>query len=490
MASAGSPFRANDILDDLAAGFSRFESSAHNEFRVAKVRNPEKLVHVFIERTFESDEAMTLSLEEVASICHFPASAGTPRVKWLNAKEAPWPENLPREGLLLGDAIFRGKSKPAYLADGDRGRHLYAIGQAGTGKSAFLANLALEDIKAGKGVAIIDPQGDIVERVRGLIPESRLPDVVSFDPAAHSRPHASHAFQALNILEHDPSRPEEKAFIASEVHAMFSKLFPPETIGPLFEPYLRNTLLLLLDNAANEPATLLDVPRLFNDTHFRSHKLEGVKNTVVEAFWKKALAQSAGKEAFSSIAPHIIAKFHRFTSDAALRPVLSHAKSSFNFEEIMDSRKIMLVNLAKGKANLHHADLVGMIFMAKIMMAARAGKHSDFNIYIDEFQDFTTNSFAAFLPEAHKYGVNFTLAHQRVAQLPDTTRKSVFSHAGSMAAFRVGPQDAEFLAKQFAPTFNQNDLMNIENLNAYAKVSIGGKTSHPFKLRIFIPSTP
>lgn len=486
VASAGSQFQANDILDGIAAGFNQFTSPTRNEFRIVKPRNPDKLIREFIYRDFDAGEAMTLSSEEIASFYHLPiTSTETPRVKWLKAKEAPPPENLPRQGLLLGEAVFRGASKPVYLTDDDRRRHLYVVGQTGTGKSTLLGNTVIEDIRSGKGVAIIDPHGDLVENVLGFVPPNRLDDVIYFDPGDLSRP------LGLNMLDYNFNRPEEKTFIVNEMQSIFNKLFPPETMGPMFEQYMRNALLLLMEDMPNEPATLVEMPRLFTDPQYRMRKLARIRNPVVVDFWTKEAAKATGEGSLSNMAPYITSKFNNFISNDYMRPIIGQPKSAFNFRAVMDSGKILLINLSKGKIGDINAGLLGMIFAGKILMAALsrtdiadANRRRDFNLYIDEFQNFTTDSIATILSEARKYRLNLTVAHQFIGQLTDNIKNAVFGNVGSMLVFRVGVQDAEFLVKQFEPVFNQNDLLNIDNLNAYAKLLIGGQTSRPFNLRV------
>jgi hypothetical protein len=268
-------------------------------------------------------------------------------------------------------------------------------------------------------------------------------------------------------------------------------LFPPETMGPMFEQYMRNALLLLMEDMVNEPATLIEMPRLFTDTQYRLRKLERIHNPVVVDFWTKEAAKATGEGSLSNMAPYITSKFNNFISNDYMRPIIGQPKSAFNFRELMDSGKILLINLSKGKIGDINANLLGMIFAGKILMAALsrtdiadADKRRDFNLYIDEFQNFTTDSIATILSEARKYRLNLTMAHQFIAQLTDNIKNAVFGNVGSMMVFRVGVQDAEFLVKQFEPVFNQNDLLNIDNLNAYAKLLINGQTAKPFNLHV------
>jgi hypothetical protein len=486
VASAASPFQANDILDGLTAGFSQFGSPMRNEFRIVKPRNPKNIVNDFIYRIFDDGEKMILSSEEIASIYHLPiSSTETPRVKWLKSKEAAPPDNLPAAGILIGDAIFRGVAKPVHITDDDRRRHIYVIGQTGTGKSTLLGNMIIEDIQSGKGVAIIDPHGDLVENALGFVPKERVDDVIYFNPGDLERP------LGLNMIDFNPQRPEEKTFIVNEMQSIFNKLFSQETMGPMFEQYMRNALLLMMEDSVNEPATLVEVPRIFTDSAYRTRKLARIHNPVVIDFWEKEAVKAGGEASLANMTPYITSKFNNFISNDYMRPIIGQPKSAFNFRDVMDNKKILLINLSKGKIGDINAGLLGMIFTGKILMAALsrvdiadADKRPDFNLYIDEFQNFTTDSIATILSEARKYRLNLTMAHQFIAQLEDKIKDAVFGNVGSELVFRVGVQDAEFLVKQFEPAFNQNDLVNIDNLNAYAKILINGQTSKPFNLKV------
>jgi hypothetical protein len=486
VASAGSQFQADDILDGLTAGFSQFASPMRNDFKIVKPRNPKSLIEKFIYRTFDDGAKMTLSAEEISSIYHLPiSSTETPRVKWLKSKEAAPPDNLPKQGLLLGESVFRGQAKPVYLTDDDRRRHLYIVGQTGTGKSTLLGNLIIEDIQNGKGVAIIDPHGDLVENALGFVPKERLDDVIYFNPGDLSRP------LGLNMLDFNFDRPEEKTFIVNEMQSIFDKLFDQESMGPMFQQYMRNALLLLMEDMPNEPATLVEVPRIFTDSAFRARKLARIKNPVVIDFWEKEAVKAGGEASLANMTPYITSKFGGFITNDYMRPIIGQTKSAFNFREAMDSGKILLINLSKGKIGDINASLLGMVFTGKILMAALSRvdiadneQRRDFNLYIDEFQNFTTDSIATILSEARKYRLNLTMAHQFIGQLTDTIKAAVFGNVGSELVMRVGVEDAEFLVKQFEPVFNQNDLINIDNFNAYAKILVNGQTSKPFNMQI------
>ena len=486
LASAATPFQAKDILDGILAGFEQFGSPRRNGFRAVRARNPQGLASQFIFRRFESGQTMVLSSEEVASFCHFPTSGTeTPRVKWLKSREAPPPSNLPAKGALIGRSVFRGETRPVFITDEDRRRHVYLVGQTGTGKSTLLGNMVIEDIKAGKCLAVIDPHGTLVDLILGHIPKERMEDLIYFDPGDLWRP------MGLNMLDYNLNRPEEKTFIVNEMQSIFNKLFVAETMGPMFEQYMRNALLLLMEDMPNEPATLVEVPRIFTDPEYRKRKLARIKNPVVIDFWEKEAVKAGGEASLANMTPYITSKFNNFVANDYMRPIIGQPKSAFNFRGVMDDGKILLVNLAKGRIGDINAGLLGMIFTGKILMAALSrvdipeeSKRRDFNLYIDEFQNFTTASIASILSEARKYRLSLTIAHQFIAQLEENIRDSVFGNVGSEIVFRVGPQDAEFLKKQFDPVFDENDLMNIDNMNAYAKILINGETSRPFNLRI------
>lgn len=488
-AGASTQLQADSILDGILAGFEQFGSPEGNSFKAIKPKNPNSLIYQFVFRAFEESQKMILNTEELASIYHFPISVTeTPNVKWLNFKEAPPPAELPKEGLLIGESVYRGEKKEIRITDDDRRRHIYIIGQTGTGKSALISNCIAEDIKRGKGLAVIDPHGDLAEGALTHIPEERMKDVIYFDPGDLTKP------LGLNMLEYKFERPEEKTFIVNEMQSIFNKLFSQETMGPMFEQYMRNALLLLMEDMPNEPATLIEVPRVFTDVEFRKRKLARIKNPVVVDFWEKEAAKAGGEASLANMTPYITSKFNNFISNDYMRPIIGQAKSAFNFREAMDSGKIILINLSKGKIGDINANLLGMVFAGKLLMAALSrvdipdlSARRDFNLYIDEFQNFTTDSISTILSEARKYRLNLTVAHQFIAQLDEKIRDAVFGNVGAQLVFRVGVQDAEFLVKQFEPAFDQNDLINIQNFNAYAKILVNGQPAKPFNFRTIKP---
>ena len=483
--STDSQARSEELLSGLINSFSQFSSPQRNEFKFFKINRPAKLTN-FIFRYFQPAEEMILSTDEIVSIFHFPSiTTKVPKINWLKYKEAPAPLNLPTEGLYLGDNIFRGETKKVFLAEEDRLKHIYIIGQTGTGKSNLLNILVRSDIKNNKGLAVIDPHGSLIESALSAVPAERYNDIIVFDPADMERP------IGLNMLEYDFSRPEQKTFVVNELFSILDKLYDMKMVGgPVFEQYMKNATLLLMEDMPNEPATLMEIPRVFTDDDFRERKLKRISNPTVIDFWTKEALAVKGEHSLANITPYITSKFNNFIANDYLRPIIGQVKSAFGFRQIMDEGKILLINLSKGRIGDINANLLGMIFVGKILMAALSrtdvpeSERPIFNLYIDEFQNFTTDSIAIILSEARKYRLGLTVAHQFIGQLTEKTRDAVFGNVGSMISFRVGLDDVEFLAKQFEPTFSKRDLVNLDNLNAYAKILITGQTAPPFNLRM------
>ncbi len=483
--SAPDSGRTRELLQGMAGTYDeQFTAPLKNDLEIIQPKNLDDLIFKFIFRQFDEAQQMILGSDELVSLFHFPTSAtAIPKITWVKAREAQPPVNLPKEGVLVGESVFRGEKQRVYIADDDRRRHIYMVGQTGTGKSNLMINMAISDINSGKGVAVLDPHGDLIDSILGLIPEERMNDVIVFDPADLQKP------LGLNMLEYDLNRPEEKTFIVNEMQGIFNRLFTAETMGPMFEQYMRNALLLLMEDAPNEPATLADVPRVFTDEDFRKRKLARCQNPAVRDFWEREAIMVGGEASLQNITPYITSKFNNFIANDYVRPIISQPKSAFRFREVMDDGKILLVNLAKGRIGDINAGLLGMVIVGKLLMAALSRvdipqeQRRDFNLFIDEFQNFTTDSIAVILSEARKYRLNLVIGHQFIAQLEDKIREAVFGNVGSMIVFRVGAKDAEELIKQYEPVFTKNDLINIDNFNAYVKLLIGGETSKPFNIR-------
>ena len=484
LVSAKDQNRADQLLNHLESAFVQFSSPNLNSLKSFKVkkRSLKKLIYYFSFRLFNSKQKTLLNTEELTSIFHFPtATIETPKVKFLKAEPAAPPAHLPKQGIILGKNLYRGIETVVRSEKNDRRRHLYVVGQTGTGKSVFLRNMIIQDIRAGHGIGILDPHGDI-DKILGLIPKERAEDVILIDPADLERP------LALNMLDYDPAYPEQKTFAVNELMNIFDKLYDlKQTGGPIFEQYTRNALLLLMD-AENEKFTLMEVPKVLADKEFRDRLLIKCKNMVVKDFWEKEAEKAGGEAALTNIVPYITSKFNVFIANDYMRPIIGQSESSINFRQIIDEQKILLVNLSKGRLGDINSSLLGLIITGKLLMAAFSRidmpeeERKDFYLYMDEFQNFSTDSIATILSEARKYRLCLTVGHQFIGQLTDEIRKAVFGNVGSVVSFRTGAEDAEFLVKQFEPIFNTNDLINIDNFNAHIKLMINNQTSKPFNL--------
>lgn len=482
--------RAEEIFLSISGAFSQFAAAMRNSFKIVVPKKLKKLYFEYAFREYSAAQKMLLNSEEISSLIHIPtASSDIPRVAWLRTKEVPPPANLPSEGVILGENIFREDHKVVRMTEADRSRHLYIIGQTGVGKSyKLMAPMIVQDIESGQGVCVIDPHGELVDVILERIPQNRLDDVVIFDPGDLRRP------LGLNMLEYNLEKPEEKSFIVSELMNIFNSLYDLKTTGgPMFEYYLRNALLLMLGDAAHEPATLLDVPRIFSDSDYRNQKIARCKDPLVVDFWTKEANKATGDQGLANMTVYIVSKFSTFISNDYMRPIVGQAKSSFNIRDLMDNQKILLVKLAKGKIGDMNANLLGMIITGRILMAALGrsdmspADRKNFYFYIDEFQNFTTDSIASILSEARKYGLCLTVAHQFIAQLKDEIREAVFGNVGSMVSFRVGTADAEALIKQFGPEFTEKDLTSVENGRALIKLLIKGEPARPFSFNCISP---
>lgn len=488
--SAGTRVRAEGILQGLQLAFAQFTDPNSNSFYARSMTGGslKDTLFDFSFRMFDDAHAMVLGSEELTSLFHFPSVAiATPNVKSLKAREAPPPANMPADGILLGYNMFRGEQRDIRMRDEDRRRHLYVIGQTGTGKTTFIQNLAVQDIREGKGVCFIDPHGDTVERLLGLVPRHRAQDVIYFNPGDIERP------MGLNMLEYDPQYPEQKSLVVDELIGIFNKLFNMSIAGgPIFEQYFRNAALLVMEDPASGN-TLYEIERVLAEKPFRDMKLARSKNIVVNNFWTQIAEKAGGEASLKDMVPYIASKFDGFISHDVMRPIILQQKSAFNFREVMDSGKLLFVNLSKGRLGELNSSLIGLILVGKLSLAALSrtdmpeDRRKDFYLYIDEFQNVTTDSIATILSEARKYRLDMVIAHQFIGQLKDEIKKAVFGNVGSQAAFRIGTEDAEFMAKQYAPVFAAQDLLNVDNYNAYLKLLINGATAPPFSMKTYMP---
>ncbi len=491
VASAPTEARAREILHNLEGNFAQFTDPHLNSFKTEerKGSNLKDFLYKFSFRVFDPARQIILNSEEMASLYHFPnVPLETPKIHIAKAKEALAPTDISKEGIVMGYNLYRGVETPIRFLEEDRRRHLYVIGQTGTGKTVFLENCIRQDIESGKGVCFIDPHGDTVEKILSFVPQSRMDDVIYFNPGDVARP------MGLNMLEYDARFPEQKTLVVNELFSIFLKLYGaiPESMGPMFEQYFRNAALLVMEDPFSGN-TLLDVERVMVDKPFRDLKLSHCNNVVVKTFWQQIAEKAGGESSLQNMVPYITSKFDTFLANEIMRPIIAQEKSAFNFRDVMDKKKILLINLSKGKLGELNSSLIGLIMVGKLLLAALSradvseGDRSDFYLYIDEFQNVTTPSIATILSEARKYRLDLTLSHQFIGQLEESIKKAVFGNVGSMVAFRIGSDDAEFMTKQFAPVFTEDDLLNIDNYNCYVKLLIRGKTSSPFSMKTYPP---
>jgi len=497
VASAKDNPRAKVFLNNMISAFSQYNYYQYGNVLSNKIPFYNKyiqkfLIKDFIYRRFKPSVGFILNTEEMASLFHPPlSSAETPNIQWLMAKYSAAPSNIPDEGIILGKNIYRGITTEIKMKREDRRRHTYVIGKSGVGKSVLLASMAIQDITNGEGVCVIDPHGDLIADIMKRIPPERAQDVILFAPADIERP------LALNLLEFDPRYPEQKTFVINEMIKIFDKLYDLKaTGGPIFEQYMRNAMLLVMSDPESG-STLMEIPKVLSDPAFRKMKLEKCKDPTVVDFWRKEAEKAGGEAALANVVPYITSKLTSFISNDTMRPIIGQQNSSFNLRDVMDTKKILLVDLSKGLIGETNAHLLGMILVGKILMSALSRtdmaqeKRVDFYLYIDEFQNFTTDSINSILSEARKYNLNLIIAHQYLGQLvkgQDTSIKNaVFGNVGTWMLFKIGSEDAETMAKEFAPVFNQYDLINIEKFTSYVKLLVDNTASRPFSMSTVWP---
>ncbi len=489
VAAAETADEAQMYLSNVLQAFGQYNIYEFgNSFAKSIPATRKGIIEGFIFRTYNPSYRLILNTEELASLWHLPmASSETPNIRWMSARSAPVPTNMHNRGLHLGYNEYRGQKSEVYISEADRRRHMYIIGKTGSGKTEFIKNLAVQDIKNGKGVAVIDPHGDLADDLMGLIPKHRIDDVIYFNPSDTERP------MGLNMLE----VPEEnmRDFAVQEMISIFYMLFPPEMIGPMFEHSMRNYMLTLMADL-NSPGTLVEIPRMISDEAFQKTWIAKVKDPLVRSFWEDEMAKTSDYHK-SEMMGYLVSKVGRFVENEMMRNIIGQTKSAFNFRDIMDNGKILLVNLSKGKTGEVNAALLGLILVAKLQMAAftRAdlaeSERRDFYLYIDEFQNFVTPSIATILSEARKYRLNLIMAHQYMGQLvkdgKSEIRDAVLGNVGTILCGRVGPEDIETLGKIFDPTFSGQDLMNTDMYAWNIKMIIDNAPVKPFTIKTVLP---
>jgi hypothetical protein len=473
-------------MQAIVGTFKQYNSTNLNGFMMTKSSFKKEDLAQYKARLF-TDRGFILNIEELASVFHLPhTNVETPNIVWASTKTAEPPAKLP---IITGnDAIdenisafgltnFRGINHQFGMLRADRSRHVYIIGQTGAGKSGTLELFALSDIFHGQGYAIIDPHGDLAVDNMRFIPGSRLQDVVYFNPADTAFP------LGFNPLE--VSDPTHKSNISSEVIGVLKRMFG-ESWGPRLEYILRYTILALLDRPST---TMLDITRMLTDKKFREETLSYCTDTVVLQFWRVEFASWTEKFAAEAIAP-VLNKVGAFTANPVIRNIIGQPKSTFNIRQIMDEGKILIVNLSKGLIGEDNASILGAFMVTKIQLAAMSRSdianiedRRPFYLYVDEFQNFATDSFATILSEARKYGLNLTVANQYISQMSDTVRNAVFGNVGTMICFRVSADDAPILVKQFEPQFEANDLLQMHNRSFVVNMVISGEKAPAFSAR-------
>lgn len=480
-------------LNNIVSSFLQYNMPPFNGFKL-KNRKTSAIVKDFIFRIYRRyGRKAILNTEELASLWHLPTPfLETPNIKWLQSKKAPPPINLADDGILLGRNIYRGLETQIRAARDDRRRHMYILGRTGVGKTELMKYMSVQDIKNGEGLCVIDPHGDFIEDILPHIPKERAEDVILFEPFDTERP------MGLNMLE--VRQEGEKDFAVQEMISIFYKLVTdPAMLGPMFEHNMRNAMLTLMADKEH-PGTLVEIPRIFTDMEFQKYKVSKLTDPVVRAFWEKEMAKTSDFHK-SEMLGYLVSKVGRFVENSMMRNIVGQPKSAFNFRDIMDNGKILLVNLAKGKTGEMNAKLLGLILVSKIQMAAMSradvpeDQRKDFYLYVDEFQNFITDAFSSILSEARKYRLNLIIGHQFLAQLEQGAgvqgagskdlRDAVFGNTGSMVTFRIGVEDAETMAKEFAPVFSDFDLLNVDRYNAFVKLMINGTASKPFNMATY-----
>lgn len=470
---------ADAHLGNIVSAFTQF--SGYNSFTKDKMRWTNGFFMVdFIYRYLPLwGHGSVLNTEELATLFHFPnKTVDSPSINWMKSRLAPAPANIPTTGLYIGKSIYRGMSKPIFLQPSDRRRHMYIIGKTGVGKSEFLKDMILQDIRNGEGVCFIDPH-DTIDQILPLIPPERAEDVILFDPSDTTRP------MGLNMIEAETE--EQKHFMVASVLGLMYKLFDPHQtgiIGPRFEHAVRNAMLTVMAEKGN---TFIEVVRILTDPSFVQELLPKVTDPMVRRYWTDQIAQTSDFHKSETL-DYIVSKFGRFVTNKMMRNMIGQSVSAFNFRQVMDEQKILFVSLAKGKIGEENSNFLGLVLVPKLLSAAMSrqdmpqDQRKDFFLYVDEFQNFATPDFATILSEARKYRLNLTVANQFIGQMEEDIKNAIFGNVGTIVSFRVGVTDANYLQHEFQPNITEGDLINIEKYHAYVKTQINEEPVPPFSL--------
>ena len=484
--SAKNSDTAEAHLRNITNAFTQFGSD-HNELISPKIWFKSGFMMNFIYKFFPAFEipgtklTSILTVDELASMFHFPnKTVETPNIQWLKAKTAQVSAEVPMTGgTHIGYGYYRGVRRPVNVHLKDRMRHMYIIGKTGVGKSELLKEMIKQDINDGKGVCVIDPHGDLIDDTLRYIPPERAEDVILFDPSETERP------MGLNLLEAQTE--EQKHFITGAIINLMYKLYDPQRtgiIGPRFEHAVRNAMLTIM---SEEGSTFIEIVRIMTDQKFVQELLPKVKDPIVRRYWTDQIAQTSDFHK-SEVLDYIVSKFGRFVTNKMMRNIIGQSKSSFDFRNVMDDGKILLINLSKGKLGEENSTFLGLLIIPKILAAAMSRVDTpeedrrDFFLYVDEFQNFATPDFAVILSEARKYHLSLTVANQFIGQMDEEVKNAVFGNVGTLMSFRVGVTDASYLAREFQPRFNESDLINIERFHGYMKTIVNNEPVEPFSV--------
>lgn len=471
-------------MANLKAAFEQYNGDL-NGFKGKKIRFKGSFMTDFIYRY----QPMTwwgnwtiLNSEELATIYHFPnKTIETPHIFWLNAKRSPAPMQIPSSGLYIGKSVFRGVTRPIYISDADRERHMYIVGRTGTGKSELLKSMILQDIRAGKGVCLIDPH-DLAEDLLGYIPPERAEDVIFFEPSDEAWP------MGLNLIS--ARNDQERHMATNAVIGMMYKLYDPHKtgiIGPRFEHAIRNAMLTVMD--AIPGGTFIEVVQTLQRPEFVQELLPRIQDPLVRRYWTDQIAQTSDFHK-SEVLDYIVSKFGRFITNKTIRNIIGQSENAFDFRKVMDEGKILIVNLSKGKLGEENSNFLGLVLVPRLLAAAMSRadvpieQRRPFYMYVDEFQNFATPDFATILSEARKYKLCLTVANQFTSQMEDEVKNAVFGNVGTLISFRVGVADASYLQHEYSPVFNEADLLNIERFNVYIKTIVRNEPVPPFSMDV------
>jgi len=469
-------------VNNIVGAFAQY-TSAYNSFTKMNFMWKHLFMIDFLYRYMPMFRGlMILNTEELSTIFHLPnKTVETHHIRWLNAKNAPAPHNIPTTGLRLGKSRYRGQEREIFMSLDDRRRHMYIIGKTGTGKSEFLKEMILQDIESGHGVCAIDPHGEFVEDILQLMPPERAEDVIYFNPSDLDRP------MGMNMMEADSE--EQRHFVVGSVIGLMYKLYDPHRtgiIGPRFEHAIRNAMLTIM---YKKGTTFIELVRALTDSKYVDELMPLIKDPVVRRYWTDQIAQTSDFHK-SEVLDYIVSKFGRFVTNKTMRNIIGQPFSAFNVRRAMDENKVILCNLSKGILGEEDAKFLGLILVPKVLTAAMSrqdipmAQRQDFFLYVDEFQNYATEDFAVILSEARKYRLSLIVANQFIGQIDEEVKNAVFGNVGTMVSFRVGVPDANFLQHEFAPTFNENDLTNIEKYHVYIKTIVKNEPVPPFSMSL------